>query len=159
VEPEEFVKLVLELHEERARDLGIIDVYAYTTVGDHIKGVGTVIVRTSDVPITINLYLLRDGSMLAITDAPGLRYVGGNAVEEIIVNDLCEPPSLAKLIQAEDPCLGEFSGHVYLCVVEELGLVNAKVCYRGPPGGIEHLASIVRNLSLASRLRGDCGVP
>jgi hypothetical protein len=150
--------LILELKDRAS--LGISDIYAYTTVGNHIRAVGMVILSPNSSlaggsPITVNLYLMRNGSVLAITDAPGLSPVN-EARGEVILNDLCEPPSEVRLTEARLPCIEGLGADVGICVVEELGLTNAKSCYRGTIRDLDHLIRVITEVALVSRLRGNC---
>ncbi|WP_054855970.1 hypothetical protein [Vulcanisaeta sp. JCM 16161] len=96
-----FIELVLDLHNKYGNALGISDVYAYSALGRVIKAVGTVIISPNSpmlltkTPRTIPMYLLSNGSVLALADLPvsveTFRGCVGERVE--VTNDLYKPPS------------------------------------------------------------------
>ncbi|GAB6943824.1 hypothetical protein [Vulcanisaeta sp. JCM 14467] len=156
-----FIELVLDLHNKYGNALGISDVYAYSALGRVIKAVGTIIISpnspmlTTKTPRTISIYLLGNGTALALADLPINTATLSNCIGEKIevTNDLYKPPSTltaTNITKCQDPVykLVKDVGRKYginleVWLTSELGMEGVKVVYRGGIKDLKHLARLV----------------
>ncbi|ADN50446.1 hypothetical protein [Vulcanisaeta distributa] len=168
-----FIELVLDLHNKYGSALGISDVYAYSALGRVIKAVGTVIISPnspmllSKTPRTISMYLLSNGSVIALADLPidvaNLRDCSGERVE--VTNDLYKPPSTLTAInmtKCQDPIFRvvkdvgrKYGVNLEVWFTSELGMEGVKVVYRGGFKDLKHLARVVIVMTALTNIRGN----
>ncbi|WP_148224734.1 hypothetical protein [Vulcanisaeta moutnovskia] len=171
-----FVELMLDLHNKYGNALGINDVYAYSALGRVIKAVGTVIISPNSpmllakAPRSISMYLLGNGSVLALTDLPisveALRDCVGERVE--VTNDLYKPPSTLVAInvtKCQDAIYRvvkdvgrKYSINLEVWLTSELGMEGVKVVYRGGIKDLKHLVRLVILMTALTNVRGNGNV-
>ena len=166
-----FIELVLDLHNKYGNALGISDVYAYSALGRVIKAVGTVIVSPNSpmlitkTPRTISMYLLSNGTALALADLPINTATLGNCTGEKVevTNDLYKPPSAlmaTNITRCQDPIyrLVKDVGRKYginleVWLTSELGMEGIKVVYRGGIKDLKHLVRLVILMTTLTNVR------
>lgn len=159
MKPAEFTTLILDLYNRYGEKLGINDVYAYSALGRVIKAVGEVIMSPKSPlvmdksPKTLTMYLLSNGSIIALTNLlinVDLRDCGGETIE--VTNDLYKPPSRFVVLDVSDcnndlvrgvVTLGRrFNVRLGVWFIKELGMESLSLGFRGSLGG--GLVSLVR---------------
>ncbi|WP_054857454.1 hypothetical protein [Vulcanisaeta sp. JCM 16159] len=168
-----FTGLVLDLHNRYGSALGISDVYAYSALGRVIKAVGTVIISPNSpmlltkTPRTISIYLLGNGSILALADLPistsALRDCVGERVE--VTNDLYKPPSTLTSInitkcqnaiyRAVKDVGRKYGINLEVWITSELGMEGIKVVYRGGIKDLKHLVRLIILMAAITNVKGD----
>ncbi len=168
-----FIELVLDLHNKYGSALGISDVYAYSALGRVIRAVGTVIISPNSpmlltkTPRTVSMYLLGNGSVLALADLPmgaaALSDCVGERVE--VTNDLYKPPSTLTAInitKCQDPVFRlvkdvgrRYGMNLEVWLTSELGMEGVKVVYRGGIRDLKHLVRLVILMTALTNVRGS----
>ncbi|WP_054841878.1 hypothetical protein [Vulcanisaeta distributa] len=171
-----FIGLVLDLHNRYGSALGISDVYAYSALGRVIKAVGTVIISPPNSPIlltktpprTISMYLLGNGSILALADLPISVEVLKNCVGERVevTNDLYKPPSTLTAInvtkcqdaiyRAVKDVGRKYGINLEVWITSELGgMEGIKVVYRGGIKDLKHLVRLIILMAALTNVKSD----
>jgi hypothetical protein len=166
-----FIEAVLDLHNRYGKRLGISDVYAYSARGRVIRAVGTIIISpnsplvTNNAPKTLSMYLLGSGNILAMIDLPINLNIDprcqGERIE--ITNDLYKPHTTAAALNITN-CNDEipniirglgrrFGVRLEVWIVNELGMENMKLAFRGSLGDSRSLARLVVVMTAISNMR------
>ena len=163
-----FVISILRFNERFRESFGISSVYAYSARGNFIRAVGTVVLGaksplTDGWPRVVNLYLVRGGRVVGISDlrAP---MVDGEAVGQFeVLNDIAEPPSRVLIMPLRGHGLGcvdqlgsLLDASIGVAMYREGDVEEPKVVYVGRPRGFTEISRVIVALSLASCVRGLC---